>query len=567
MSSFVDVLNAAATLLDRAVPTRRGSNNERRVRYVIIDPSTGKNLLPMRDTLCQLVGKANQEDVIYLNGAAHARDMHQYVNLSETTHMLICMISVADETTETGAFLDDLMKSFSDYYKVDNQVSDRFSVICCRLFTTQDIMDEKCREKAKRNATIYQRALTDRSEAYSFPAFGVLHAYWNTYANDATAGLTQLSVQLNNLLILGQNALPLPNGSFQAYIGDDYPWFTFGIKETHALEIPLFEYIYAQLKNLLDARGDAWRLTGKDVYVRNEFLRRMSLKNIDELDQKLDSWCGFIPVEISKEEFERASDLCERTVENRSGGFCLFGRRRRNQEQAQPQMETRMIGTSLNRDSETLINQYYASIIAGNKPAEICRMILQQAGAGIQSENTADIKAALDNLLELVFHAPEHCDVWERLLQYYKTEITEDVIKQCVLNMTGVLQKVMRQIDTQLKIWREDNAVVGEALQGGDFPLYLTDNELELYRQLVVNLEDWDLNMHQYPAWNPRILETGGNFAAVPNLNLLSNNVVQNMAESAIHDVQGSLPLGSLTPTKKLSIRIVKMHTLLNMIN
>ena len=86
----------------------------------------------------------------------------------------------------------------------------------------------------------------------------------------------------------------------------------------------MFEYIYAQLKNLLDARGDAWRLTGKDGYIRNEFLRRMSLENIDELDQKLDSWCGFIPVEISKEEFERTSDLCERTVENRSGGFYTF---------------------------------------------------------------------------------------------------------------------------------------------------------------------------------------------------------------------------------------------------
>lgn len=567
MSSFVDMLNAAATLLDKAVPARRGSNIDRRVRYLIVDPTTGKDLLPMRDTLRQLVGRANQEDVVYLNDVANAQDMLQYINLAETTRMLICLISAADETAIAGAMLDTLMKWFSNYYRVDHQVSDRFSVICCKLFTTQDIMDENCREKAKQNAPIYQHALNAKNAAYSYPTFGVLHAYWNTYANDATAGLTQLSAQLHNLLILGRNALPLQNGSFKKYTGDDYPWFTFGIKETHALEIPLFEYIYAQLRNILDAHGDAKRLTSKVEYVRNEFLRRMRLENVDELDQKLDSWCGFIPVEISEEEFERVSDLRERTVENRGGRLGLFGKRHRDREQRKPQTETKMIGTSLNRDSEVLINQYYVSIIEENRPADICRMILQQAGAGIQSENAEDIKAEMDNLLELVFHAPEHCAVWQRLLRYYKTEITEDVIRQCVLNMTGVLQKVMRQIDAQLRIWREDNAVVGEALQGGDFPLYLTDNEFELYGQLVANMENWDLSKYQYPVWNPRILETEGNFAAVPSLNMLSDNVVHNMAEDTISDVQDTLPLGSPTPTKKLSIRIAKMRTLQDMIN
>lgn len=189
-------------------------------------------------------------------------------------------------------------------------------------------------------------------------------------------------------------------------------------------------------------------------------------------------------------------------------------------------------------------------------------MILQQAEAVSQRMSVADIKDAIDHLLELVFDAPSgSCDVWRRLLHYYQSGITEDVIIRCIQKMTGVLQRVQNQIETQISIWKDENDAVGEMPQGS-FSIYMTTEESEMYEQLAEKLKNWNPKTDTtiiYPEWDARVLSSAI-FEGVPSLNLLTGDVVQNMDPRSYSDANEDIP--TRQPAKKLQIRMAKMTTL-----
>ena len=574
--NFVSVLNAASSLLDICVPQRRNMlNADNPVRYLIIDPTASSEMGLLRDRLIN----APNSDVIYFNtapeytrGAPISPDLKKCFDVAELNPPLICVIALADETDELLDLLNSMISCHCDYYEADQMINGRFKIVCCRIFRTEDITGGHCQEKARKLAPRLSEMLNRNDHSY-YPAFCMLHAYWKTIT-DPAASMARLGEQIIQLVSGHTEMLTnLQNNDFSAYRDDDYPWCTFGIKETHAQEIPLFKHMRNEIENQRHFNGPAEDfLIEKAAEIQKDFLQQIHLPSLSSLGQNLKAWCVYMPVSIAQEEYARDSDLIEKADNNQQTGIkqkkwnLLWKLFSKKQTPEVPKPSKVSIGKQLMNSTDELCNKFFSDILQKIPPQALCNIILRHCDSIPDGIAPGQLLSEVRKILPIVFgDSSGNTDIWKQLMDAYSCQINEEMLQTCLKNMDAALGTLLGEIDAQLNIWSYENEAKGADLTYS-ISLQLRDEVKDLYSQLVKFLNDCCNNeafLRQYPRWDVHTL-TNTTFAMLPDLNLVNQDVFyRENLEQARQTMDFNIP--ETEPTKKLRIYTAILNSIEDM--
>ncbi|MBR5372507.1 MAG: hypothetical protein IK130_09865 [Oscillospiraceae bacterium] len=511
--NFIDVLNQTGRLFQSLLMTEHGHSLSP-TRFLIVDPSRKLGVLAQilrnntsdMNVLCLT---ETSEDGIVLPEKG-SDDWKSYFQLTGTAQIHTAVIALAEDAEAMGSLVKLLFTETAQKTEIYGPPGEALlRLTCYRIFTDEDILAKRCHEYAEKLCPVLHAHMQNRQIT---PELSMVHLFWQTESSSdvylSRLGEQILYMQANSM---ESNSLLKSGGDFTE---ESYPWIAFTLQETHAAELPLLQYFSDMLDNacrmtLPEMEVD---LAGAADAVRAELLRRLALHDMAEVNRNLAAWCGYVPVPIDRDEFERRTDIVmrrEEPVKKKSGLFGgLFSRKpAENSVTEHPEQ----IGTPFNADVRALSAQYADYIQREISPEEFCVMIFSQLkGLSAQLPDPSLLLPDIRKLIHTVFHpdgASAEGTVWETLSQHYQRAVTADIVRQCHKLMLDQLTAVRTELNNQLMLWRNESPTSMEAPHIRNImKLRMAGSADAIYAQLVAYLaelqSDEDFRRTLKSAWN-----------------------------------------------------------------
>ena len=486
---FVDVLNKTQELLKRVIGNEQQSiNTNHEYRFIIVDEK--ECFEPLERSLSL---HSNDEKNISVYRVSNSIDYSECVNIVEAGYnnrIHIAIIAENGENEITNHILSLLFDQVSKKYAITKLDAKLFLKIdIFYIFDVNCIITGNCRTSAQKLAPILHNLATDRRY---FPDLRVVHTVLPD--GEPQVQQAQLSDQILYIEVSDKTSFFLPDdkNDCKEYKLEDYPWISFRVAETHSPELLLFTWIHTYLSHEIstDFSSVCDLMLSIGNSAKEEFLNRIGYMALEDLNTNFSNWLGYVPVEITKEEWDRYEDTVSiNSVKTRKERL-FFGIKRSIKESVVHQ-EFKGTPTNTNPDIlKRIFKSYITSII---NTEDFCYLLLEQLSGIAKNVTESEIVPLVDIMIKItneVFYVKEDTyGLWREIGEYYKNGLSKKLVYNCYNKMLHVLQETIHMFEFQINNWSNEATAPSVKLNSNQIKLYLRNDMNKYLDQIIQTLD------------------------------------------------------------------------------